>query len=343
MTTANDILAQLDDSAPEIDVVAMPDMEMEADPTEAKSNGKWEHRDAYQTVTDRILAIMESTGKLAWEKGWANPGHAARNMVSGHVYSGVNAWVLMLAGYESPYWMTVNQARKFGAWVRKGEKGMPLVRWMAVNKKKKATENGVEVEKTEKILIAKKLPHVFNVAQFENLPADAIPAIEAQGATKVQSADEVIANMQNAPKIVTGNHNPAYAVGLDTVYMPADAFFHSTDEKYMALFHEVIHSTGHKSRLDRNSLGGIAPFGSPTYSFEELVAELGAAMICARLGIAYSEKNSAAYVQGWSKQLKADSKLIVKAATKAMQAVAYVFGELPRTGEAADAEALRAA
>ena len=133
--------------------------------------------------------------------------------------------------------------------------------------------------------------------------------------------------MPNPPSITNdGGDRAYYRPSMDSIHMPAMSTFHGAGEYHATLFHELSHSTGHSSRLDRDSLETPAPFGSEIYSREELVAEFGAAFLCAHAGIHGTENNSAAYIAGWSKALRADKRLVIQAASQGQRAADYIVG-----------------
>ena len=135
--------------------------------------------------------------------------------------------------------------------------------------------------------------------------------------------------MPNPPKIDhDGGDRAYYRPSNDTVHLPAMATFHSAEEYYSTKFHELAHSTGHESRLNRHGLEtGIAPFGNAVYSKEELVAEFGAAFLCAKAGIDNTIDNSAAYIAGWCKAVRNDNRLVITAASQGQRASDYIVGE----------------
>ena len=136
--------------------------------------------------------------------------------------------------------------------------------------------------------------------------------------------------MPNAPEIQHAGSKAFYSALTDRVTLPPPNLFTSPEEYYATGFHELIHSTGHEKRLARASILEAAPFGSPTYSVEELVAEMGAAYLCAESGISPAViENQAAYVSGWLKKLRDDRKLVVLAAAQAQHAADYVLGKVP--------------
>jgi len=168
---------------------------------------------------------------------------------------------------------------------------------------------------------------VFNIQQTEGIA-------ERLGLT---GASPRVADVQQCETIVTGMPNPAkreqsdkawYRPSTDTVGMPGKDLFTSAEEYYSTLFHELTHSTGHSSRVGREGIEKIEAFGSDSYSREELIAEMGAAMLCGVTGISPATlSNSASYLQSWIDRLRGDSKLVVSAASAAEKAADYILGK----------------
>lgn len=315
--------------------------------------------DAYQMVTDRIVALMES-GIIPWARPWSgtNAVNGAWSRRDGRSYSFVNqmllgdpdkhysSWEELQADIRGE-WLTFKQALDLGGNVRKGEKGRKIV-FFKVNERKtgKQDENGEEIVERFPIL---KAYTVFRVDQCEGIEqkwytqdAESLPDI-AQDMT----AEGVIADYIRREG-VTMNHvegNRAYySPALDTVVLPLRNQFKSTEEYYSTAMHELAHSTGHESRLNR--LSGVAAFGDDSYSTEELTAEICSASIMATLGLdtAGTLRNSAAYVQSWLKALKNDKKMIVVAsarAEKALQLLLNVVKPTPDKDKGDDAETVQ--
>jgi antirestriction protein ArdC len=171
---------------------------------------------------------------------------------------------------------------------------------------------------------------VFNVAQCDGVTA---PAIEgADGVhSPIETAEQIVAAMPRRPEIRHGLDRAFYSPASDSVGMPSPERFESPENYYNVLFHELTHSTGHESRLNRKGVSGVggerAAFGSQSYSKEELVAEMGAAFLCGRAGIVERIiDNSAAYVAAWLERLKDDAQLVVMAAAQAQKAADFILG-----------------
>ena len=274
---------------------------------------------AYETITERIIAALEA-GTAPWKKPWMSAG-AARS-IDGRFYRGINQFLLQLAPFETPVFLTYRKAETMGGHVRKGEKGMPVVFW-------KTFEDEENEPARRGVLL--RYYHVFNVEQVEGIPEEKLPEVTSFAHDPIPEARAIVESMPHAPKIEKGPY-ACYRPATDCVMVPSLTRFERAEEFYSTLFHELAHSTGHQSRLDRKTLGTPAPFGSPDYSREELVAEMAAAFLCGACGIAPATlDNSAAYVAGWIKVLKADSKAAIIAAAQAQKAADYIRAIAPPT------------
>ena len=276
----------------------------------------------YEIITQRIVERLEQ-GEIPWKKSWNTQTQAPRNLISGKLYSGINTFILLSARYQSPYWLTFKQATEKGGSVSKGEKGYPVVFWKI---DKKADEETGE-EKTVPIL---RYYTVFNVAQIDglqNVPATETHSTSENGAEAIDAAEWIVAQMPNRPQISHGHTRACYSPVWDRVEMPVSIAFDGPAEYYSTLFHELAHATGHESRLNRHHIIKNHSFGSQDYSKEELVAEFSSAFLCAEAGISPAViENQTAYIQGWLKALKNDSKLLINAAAQAQKAADWIMG-----------------
>ncbi|QDT37680.1 ArdC family protein [Stratiformator vulcanicus] len=277
--------------------------------------------DVYQLITDRIIELLEQ-GTVPWHKPWRSAEHAPQNLISRKAYRGINAFLLGCLGYESPYWLTFKQAKQLGGVVRKGEKSVPVVFWKWLEKRDPQTD---EIERLPLL----KYYRVFHVTQCD-LPGAKVPVVEEPEEAEFEpilACEQVVENMPNAPKIEIGGGRACYAPKADVIKMPKCEVFETAEDYYATLFHELTHATGHTTRLDRDGVRELSPFGSASYSKEELVAEVGAAFLCGHCGIDTATiENTAAYVDGWLKKLRGDKKLVVQAAAQAQKAADYVLG-----------------
>ena len=235
-------------------------------------------------------------------------------------YRGINCFLLNISGYSSPYWATLNQINKLGGRVVKGQKSTPVVFWKWLE-----IEDQETGEKVEKPFL--RYYRVFNLEQTTGIEAPESDKSKEIEFTPIERCEGLIQNMPNKPMGQHKHQAAWYKPSLDLVNMPKPETFESEEEYYSTFFHELAHSTGHPSRLNRPTLTEMAPFGSTNYSKEELVAEMTAAMLCGATGIDNKTiDNSAAYVQGWLKKLKNDQRLVVLAAAQAQKAADYIQG-----------------
>jgi len=290
-------------------------------------------KDVYAIITERITAALER-GTAPWHQTWT-AGMSPQSLVTRHAYRGVNVFVLSMtaraAGYGSPYWVTYNQARSMGGNVKRGEHGAPVVFWRFFDAPVVDDADG-ELETTDAARGRRRPPllryyTVFNVAQTEGI---AVPApLSGTPAVPIEAAEQIVADMPRAPRIVESldGDGAYYAPRLDTVHMPARCRFGRSEDFYAVLFHELTHSTGHASRLNRSTLNDAGRFGDANYSREELVAEMGAAFLCGVAGIDNATiEQSAAYLKGWLRALASEPRMLVIAAAQAQKAADFILG-----------------
>jgi antirestriction protein ArdC len=278
--------------------------------------------DVYERVNAKLVEMMEA-GAIPWQRAWSGGGRAA-NLISKKPYRGINALLLGFAPYGSPWFVSFKQARDLGGNVRKGEKGNLAIFW----KRLEFDEKGKDGRMGKKIVPLLRHYHVFNVDQCEGIPAEKIPGGESPALDfkPIAEAEKVVAAMPESPRIDHSGRRAFYSPLEDFVNMPGRDSFTSEEAYYSVLFHELAHSTGHSSRIDRGLDSTLAAFGSPDYSKEELVAEIASAFVCGSLGIEETTlRNSAAYLQGWLRALKDDKKLLVAAAGKAQRAADWIL------------------
>ncbi len=284
---------------------------------------------SYQEVTDKIVSLLES-GTVPWHRPWSVPGSEPQNLASRKPYRGINPFLLNLAPYASPFWLTYRQAQKLGGRVRAGEKGSPIWFWKLWQRRDPdpGRRPGEISSRDREIPILRRYT-VFNVEQCDGLGRHVpeLPGDERTEWQRMEAAEAIIQAMPNRPRIEHGRRGAFYRPADDLVGMPDRDRFEVAETYYSTLYHELIHATGHASRLKRK---GAKPsrFGSLTYSREELVAEMGAAFLSGRAGIEHATlEASAAYLEHWIGKLKGDPKLAVQAAGAAQKAADFVLGE----------------
>jgi antirestriction protein ArdC len=278
-------------------------------------------RDLYAEVSARIIAELQA-GAAPWVKPWsATPGaNTPCNAVSNRPYSGCNVvllWMAQAAGYRSPRFLTFKQALELGGNVRKGEHGTKVyfVKQLQVH------DSGADDEAATRLVPMMREYTVFNVDQCENLP-DSITAGKTMRVRNPDTRDELAdAFLQSTRADIHEGHGEAYYVpSRDFISMPAFGGFKGADHFYNVAFHELTHWTGHKARLDRDLKNR---FGSRQYGAEELIAELGAAFLCAEFGFDGDVRN-AGYIANWIELLKADKRAFFTASSQASKAADYL-------------------
>jgi antirestriction protein ArdC len=278
--------------------------------------------EVYSIITERIIALLEQ-GTVPWQKPWNGGEQAPQNLVTRKPYRGVNVFLLNAAHYASPFWLTFKQAQELGGHVRKGEKAFPVVfwKWLEVE-----NDNGSK----ERVPFLRYYS-VFNVAQCEGIEGHVPSSSETKREhAPAEAAECIVQGMPKRPEIKLGQSQAFYSPGTDFVGMPDPDQFRSSEDYYSVLFHELTHSTGHESRLNRKGVAGSdgqwSAFGSGSYAKEELVAEMGAAFLCGQAGIVERTiDNSAAYLASWLARLKDDPKLVVQAAAQAQKAADFIL------------------
>jgi antirestriction protein ArdC len=280
--------------------------------------------DLYAVVTDQIVAMLEK-GVVPWRNpilGRATGGFP-RNIAAKTPYRGVNVFLLAFTayaqGYSSSCWLTFRQAKEMGGSVKKGEKSTMVVFWKQLER-----ENPQTHEKERLPLL--RYYNVFNVEQCEGITAPDVQPFTPNDFTPVEQAEHIAELYEGGPSIEHGGTQAFYRPSEDLVKIPEPTRFSSGEQYYSTLFHELAHSTGHGSRLDRK-IETPKPFGSLDYGKEELVAEMAAAFLSAHAGIQPAViENQASYLQGWLKRIKEDKKLVIMAAGQAQRAADWILG-----------------
>src|SRR3984885_7915566 len=230
-----------------------------------------------EIITENILKHLES-GVAPRKKPWSTA--IPRNLISKKPYRGLNVFLLATQGYGSPCWLTFNQAKQLGAHVRKGEKSTIVSFWKFNEYAKENRETGQTENKTSALL---RYYRVFNIEQCEGLKA--LHGDAREPVNPIAECESIANQMPNAPRIE--KHSRAfYRPSADIVGMPSRNCFESPEAYYSPLFHELTHGTGHTSRLHRFEENSTDhQFGSESYSKEELIAEMGSAMLAGIAGI----------------------------------------------------------
>ena len=286
-------------------------------------------------ITERILAELEK-GVAPWHRPWFGTLDGPISHTTGKPYSLLNQ---ILLGDVPSEFVTFKQAKAEGGAPKKGSKGKLVTFWKRIQVSGVATDEDADGEAEFATGRGRVIPFlryytVFDIADCDGI-APKFPDREAVAHEPSAEGEAVVDgyfSQDGAPQLDRDHksNRAFYSLALDSVTVPRIDQFPELAEFYSTLFHEMIHSTGHASRLDRFT-GKDAHFGSEDYSREELVAEIGAAALLHRIGLETPEtfRNSAAYVDSWSKALRADSKLFTTACARAEKAVRWILGEKP--------------
>lgn len=282
--------------------------------TTKKTNSKGKF-DIYEMVTKQITDQLEK-GVIPWRKPWNNAGTSV-NWVTQKPYRGINTLLLQDGGEYA----TFKQINDAGGRVKDGEHGHIVVYWLWKN---------IIDEETEEITGRFAKPFYYKVFEI-NTQVEGLKSkrnIETYEHNPIEKAEAIFKGYVNSPDYTFNSGKAVYYPTLDKINCPPIKDFKIAEEYYSTLFHEMVHSTGHKSRLHRDGIttSGVA-FGDEVYSKEELVAELGASMLCGMAGIDnHTIENSASYIDSWLRALKNDKKLLIQASSQAQKAADYILG-----------------
>ncbi len=287
--------------------------------------------DVYTRVTDKIVAELE-LGIRPWTKPWTDGLAASRITLpmrhNGEPYRGINVLLLWSEaidrGYSSAHWMTYRQAVELGGQVRKGERGSTVV--YANNLSVKLIDNDGKIGERDVYLL--RAYTVFNTEQIEGLPARFAQSLEPPGEKMALIGAAERFFEATSATFRHGGNEAYYAEGIDAIQLPHPEAFKDAESYAATKAHELTHWTKHSSRLCRDF--GRKHFGDEGYAREELVAELGAAFLCATLGITLTPREDhTAYIGHWLKALRGDSRAIFSAAAHAQRAVDFLHGLQP--------------
>ena len=273
-------------------------------------------RDAHQEMTTKLVELVDEAGE------WSPPWHSTNltmptNAKSKNHYRGMNilmCWLTaMNAGYKSNRWATFKQWTEMGGKVRRGEKGTQIMFFKS--------EERTNADGEKNTYMISKISYVFNADQVEGECAVEPEPTQSIGEDeRIQLIDKFI-NLTGA-QVHHGTHGASYVPSIDIIRMPQFSFFHDPYHYYSVLFHELVHWSGAKSRLDRDL---STKFKSDAYAMEELVAEMGAAFLAAEWNIAnHTRDDHASYLKGWLELAKKDKTALFTAATQASKAVDFL-------------------
>lgn len=291
--------------------------------------------DYAQTVAASIVKQLEE-GTAPWVKPWepSSSRFLPYNALTGKDYQGGNAlWLMAVAemkGYSDTRWTTYKQAQSLDAQVMKGEHGTLIQYFKKFDRVPVKDEQGKPVKDREGNQIYRTVeldrPRVFSAVVFNAEQISGMPKVEARPALaeweRHKAAEQIMEN-SGVPITYRPGDRAFYTVAQDRITMPEREQFKTADRFYATALHELGHSTGHPSRLNRPDLG--TPFGSESYAREELRAELASLILADKLGVGHDPSQHAAYVGSWIKALQQDSREIFRAASDAEKIAGYLM------------------
>jgi len=299
------------------------------------NNSNTSKQSVYTIVTQRIVEALKA-GKIPWTQPWAST-PAPRNFLSNQVYRGMNYLLLRLAARSTPYWLTHSQIEMRGGKILAGEKGTVITFWRSPDKER-------DGEDARPVM---RYYRVWNYDQTEGMPP-CPEEVPGAGLEPKAAAEAIVKAMPLPPSITKVGDEAFYSIVEDRVNVPQLKKFKDVNRYYSVFFHELTHSTRHSKRLNRTyrneKPNQPRVFGSNDYSREELVAEIGAAFLCAECGIENTVESSAAYISGWLSAINDDEKLLVHACAAAQRASDFILNrKQPVYAEVATSQATVAA
>lgn len=297
--------------------------------TNTKDSAKNKGQEYAENIASELIKHLEA-GTAPWQRPWT-PDHGfdlPYNHTTGNAYNGTNNLVLMMQMRDDPRWMTYKQAQAIDAQVRKGERGISLIRLVTHTERVKRDENNKPLLDADGHAIKEyarlEQPFIKSFTVFNGEQIEGIPPYERKPVQYEWEPSEKAERILVASKAAIDSHplhHPAYNPDSDIITLPEKRQFPDPSHYYSTALHELGHWTGHSSRLDRDLTG---QFGSERYAREELRAEIASMMLSRELGLPHQVGQHAAYVQSWIKVLKEDPMEIVHAAKDAQGIMEYV-------------------
>lgn len=276
------------------------------------------------SITDKLIKLIEE-GVGTWQMPWHREPYllAPTNVVTNKGYRGINVFSLMVEaidrGYGPGKWGTYKQFQSLDAHVRKGEHGVQVVKFVTMTGGQYVDVDG---QIKDNMMLVPKVYTVFHSSQVDGLESVDVDStfVGIGEDSRLPEIDEWVSN--TGATITNNNGRAYYSPSDDIIGMPELGLFSKAESYYSTLAHELVHWTGHSSRLDR---GASTVFGSPEYAHEELIAELGSAIACAHLGVRSAmREDHAPYIRSWLSKLSGDPKYLGKVVKQAEQAVAFL-------------------
>ena len=312
-------------------------------------NGAKSSKSVYEIITEKVIALIESSEKLPWQQSWkvakdGNP-NLPQNFKSKENYRGFNVFFLSMMMHfkksENPYFLTFKQITDLKGRLKKGSTAMSVVYYQKFEYAKTATNVDPKDKDFSFVL---KYYNVFHGDDIEGIDfkLENIQAYEKPANLQIESCENILAKAPNMPRVQMFGNDAKYSVKTFTdgrieeeIFVPKIENFTTPQEFYSTLFHELIHATGSPHRLDREDKKKRQKWGDSFYAFEELVAEMGASYLCAEAGVLYfTLNNSASYIQSWKSKvvnyLKDEPKFFLRACSEAQKGADYILNRLDK-------------
>jgi antirestriction protein ArdC len=274
----------------------------------------------HQIVIDKIIKKLEE-GVIPWHCPWEYG--LPKNLVSKKSYSGINLILLGMLPFQYPLYLTRNQVYKRDGSIKHGERSNLIVYYKPFNKRVEKID-----EVTHERYFENEKKFILRYYSVYNIEQTSLPIPEFKKHDKIEACEKIIDSMPLKPIIIHKYQKAYYSPTKDMVNIPSYESFKEPELYYNTLFHELIHSTGHQTRLDRDSISKEHAFGDTVYSKEELIAELGSAFLCANAGISAQTLNdSSAYLNGWLNVLRKRPQYLFSCSSKAKKASDFILHE----------------
>lgn len=280
----------------------------------------------HQILTDKVLAMIDS-GVAPWKRPWRAAGRP-RN-IRGTNYHGINYFMLSMVAEMNGWsnvWMTFNQIKEKGGTIKEDQKKNGTCAYFFKMLERENTVTG-DMENSHPIF---RFFLVFNLDQVDGIIVKGVNDGNGASHAEMPAPQSIVDGYAGRPEIRFGGSSAYYQPVTDKVTMPLLSAFDTPEQYYATMFHELAHSTGHLSRLNRKEVMDPVGYGSHEYSLEELVAELTSVYLCDECGIANDRtlENSANYLGNWYKALKNDPKMFATAAARAQKAATHILGKV---------------
>lgn len=279
-------------------------------------------RDVYQIITDRVISCLER-GVVPWKQSWTEAG-LPQNLISGKPYRGINLWLLASLGFSENLFLTKTQLVNIGGSLKdEGTVGYEVVYWNWMD----SEQEGEITEDSSKKRPLLRYYRLYNISQCTGIPEDRLPKPSIRENEPIKACIDIVDGMPNPPGIQHKEQQAYYHPVSDIVNMPKMKTFRDSVAYYDTFFHELIHSTGHEKRVGRKGVMAELRSGREKYSFEELIAEMGASYLKFFAGIMddVNIEDNAGYIAGWLKVLGDDKKFVIYASSHAQKAVDYIL------------------